>query len=363
MEETSLPNKSQVVVDEIHDSGDCGSFATVSEEVDEFPSLSRITDDQPRPGIKIIGPCHPTLISSDALKSSSKAAWIDEINKELGNMEHMKVWDMVDLNPDYKLVGKTWGFKIKKDHNNNIIEKKARLCAQGFTPRPGIDFDKTFAPTGKFNSLFTLIAFAETNSLDFHQVDVKSAFLNAPLTETIYLSIPQGINQDRRKKCLCLNKEIYGLKQAPISQDSHHLTLDQQHFSESLLEIYGMNSCKEVSTPLVPNTHLQEALDEEVKELKILGVSYRSAVGSINYLSTSTKPDLLFAGRRLKVWCILEAKVWVSRPIVMPNGAIVGQRDNQSRAILLPLTTASLFGRLESSLLSPVRNGRSFYKA
>ncbi|MBW0548337.1 hypothetical protein O181_088052 [Austropuccinia psidii MF-1] len=107
-------------------------------------------------------------------------------------MNTLKVWDVIDLKPDYKLVGTTWVFRIKQNHLNEITEYKACLCAQGFTQTPGLDFNKTYALTGQLNSLRTLIAFAVSNNLEFHQVDVKSAFLNAPLVETVYLCIPQG---------------------------------------------------------------------------------------------------------------------------------------------------------------------------
>ncbi|MBW0534867.1 hypothetical protein O181_074582 [Austropuccinia psidii MF-1] len=63
----------------------------------------------------------------------------------------------------------------------------------------------------------TLIAHAAVNNLQFHQLDVKSAFINAPLTKEIYLSIPQGLNICRQTHCLKLKKAIYGLRQAPLA--------------------------------------------------------------------------------------------------------------------------------------------------
>ncbi|MBW0577511.1 hypothetical protein O181_117226 [Austropuccinia psidii MF-1] len=123
-------------------------------------------------------------------------------------MKKLEVWDVIKLRSDYKLVGMTWVFKIKKDHLNRALEHKARLCAQGFTQTPGKDFDKTYAPTGRLNSLRALIAHASFSGLDFHQIDIKSAFLNAPLMETLYVNIPQGLDIDRRKFCLKLNKAI-----------------------------------------------------------------------------------------------------------------------------------------------------------
>ncbi|MBW0542513.1 hypothetical protein O181_082228 [Austropuccinia psidii MF-1] len=54
-------------------------------------------------------------------------------------------------------------------------------------------------------------------NLQFEQLDIKSAFLNAPLEEEVYLTIPQGFDRDKRNTCLKLKKAIYGLKQAPLA--------------------------------------------------------------------------------------------------------------------------------------------------
>ncbi|MBW0505588.1 hypothetical protein O181_045303 [Austropuccinia psidii MF-1] len=187
--------------------------------------------------LKVIDPRHPTLITSNidsthilpyprraktfltdsnytprtyrlALQCESKDEWTAAISKELSSMNDLNVWDIVELQDDYKLVGTTWVFKIKKNHLQQPIEHKARLCAQGFTQTQGIDFEKTYAPTGRLNSLRALIAHACTNNLEFHQIDVKSAFLNAPLLETVYLSVPQGLAIDCQKYCLRLKKAI-----------------------------------------------------------------------------------------------------------------------------------------------------------
>ncbi|MBW0521419.1 hypothetical protein O181_061134 [Austropuccinia psidii MF-1] len=286
-------------------------------------------------------------------------------------MNKLGVWDIVELNPGFKLIGTTWVFKMKRDHLGNTTEHKSHLCAQGFTQSAGIDFGQTYSPTGLLNSLHTLIAFAASKNLKFHQVAIKSAFLNAPLAKTVYLAIRQGLNIDRRKHCLRLNKAIYGLKQAPlawyerlrtwlqsvgfspcildscvffhggdnpvwlyvhvddiaifgnevdsfkrelgqdfeskdlgqanllleikITHSAEFVSLDQQHFTESLLDLYGMSNCKPVSTPLIPNNHLEESSESKAQEFQALNVNYRSAIGCINYPSTATRPNLSFS--------------------------------------------------------------------
>ncbi|MBW0516404.1 hypothetical protein O181_056119 [Austropuccinia psidii MF-1] len=196
--------------------------------------------------IKVIGPWNPTLINSAVdditiltykrrtnallttvnkapetyskeVKSKDNSIWKQAINSELTNMAALRVWDVVDLQDDYKIAGTTWVFKINNDELNEPIEYKARLCTQGFTQSLGIDFDKTYAPAGRLSSLRTLIFFACINNLQFHTINFKCAFLNAPLKETVYLAIPQGLNLKKQKYCLRLNKAIYGLWQAPLA--------------------------------------------------------------------------------------------------------------------------------------------------
>ncbi|MBW0527795.1 hypothetical protein O181_067510 [Austropuccinia psidii MF-1] len=132
-------------------------------------------------------------------------------------MNYLNVWDIVKLKNDYKLVGTTWVFKIKKNHLKQTIKHKAHLCAQWFTQNPGIDFEKTYTPTGRLNLLRALVAHACTKNLELHQIDVKSAFLNALLSETVYISVPQGLTINCQKYFLRLKRDINGLKQAPLA--------------------------------------------------------------------------------------------------------------------------------------------------
>ncbi|MBW0515855.1 hypothetical protein O181_055570 [Austropuccinia psidii MF-1] len=208
-------------------------------------SSSEGTMIQPEKRIRVIGPRHPTLISSridegnilpysrrpkalmtlsgskdpslykQALQSANAEQWLQAVDKELQTMKDLKFWEVVPITEEIKLIGTTWVFKTKRNAQNEILKHKARLCAQGFSQTLGIDFQKTFAPTGRLNSLRTLISFAASKNLLFEQLDIKSAFLNAPLDEEVHLTIPHGLNHDKHKSCLRLKKAIYGLRQAP----------------------------------------------------------------------------------------------------------------------------------------------------
>ena len=75
---------------------------------------------------------------------------------------------------------------------------KARLVAKGYAQRPGIDYDETFSPVVKFQSIRVLLALAVQYDLQLHQMDVVTAFLNGNHKETIYMQQPEAtFNKER----------------------------------------------------------------------------------------------------------------------------------------------------------------------
>lgn len=81
---------------------------------------------------------------------------------------------------------------------------------------PGIDYDETFFPVVKFQSIRILLALAVQNDMLLHQMDVVTAFLNGTLEEEIYMQQPDGYIQQGKEHLVCkLKKFLYGLKQSP----------------------------------------------------------------------------------------------------------------------------------------------------
>jgi hypothetical protein len=100
-------------------------------------------------------------------------------------------------------------FKVKKYPEGKIVKYKARLVAKGYAQQQGVDFDEVFAPVARLETLRVLLALAAQGGWQVHHMDVKSAFLNGDLTETVYVQQPPGFKVDSE------NKALYGLKQAP----------------------------------------------------------------------------------------------------------------------------------------------------
>nr|GEW83219.1 hypothetical protein [Tanacetum cinerariifolium] len=80
----------------------------------------------------------------------------------------------------------------------------------------GIDFEESFAPVARLEAVWIFIAYAAHKSFPIYQMDVKTAFLNGPLKEEVYVAQPDGfVDPDRPEKVYRLRKALYGLKQDP----------------------------------------------------------------------------------------------------------------------------------------------------
>jgi hypothetical protein len=96
-----------------------------------------------------------------------------------------------------------------------VVKHKARLVAKGYSQKKGVDFEETFAPVARFETIRVILAVAAQKGWLMHQLDVKSAFLNGDLEEDIYVEQPEGYElKDDCDKVYKLNKALYGLKQA-----------------------------------------------------------------------------------------------------------------------------------------------------
>ena len=100
---------------------------------------------------------------------------------EIESLKENDVLELVELPKGRKTVKSKWVFKVKTGADGSVERYKARLAAQGFTQIYGTDYDKTFCPVVRMESLRTLIALSVQYDLQLHQVDVTTAFLNGEL--------------------------------------------------------------------------------------------------------------------------------------------------------------------------------------
>jgi hypothetical protein len=95
---------------------------------------------------------------------------------------------------------------------------KARLVAQGYCQKEGIDYEETFAPIARLEAIRILLAFAASKGFKLFQMDAKSAFLNGYIEEEVYVRQPPSFESSKfPNHVFKLQKALYGLKQAPIA--------------------------------------------------------------------------------------------------------------------------------------------------
>ncbi|GJV63183.1 putative ribonuclease H-like domain-containing protein [Tanacetum coccineum] len=149
-------------------------------------------------------------------EAMADSAWIEAMQDELHQFDRLNVWELVDK-PFGKMVIKLkWLWKNKKDEDQTVIRNKARLVAKGYAQEEGIDFEESFAPVARLEAVRIFVAHAAHKSFPIYQMDVKTAFLNGPLKEEVYVAQPEGfVDPDHPEKVYLLRKALYGLKQAP----------------------------------------------------------------------------------------------------------------------------------------------------
>ena len=140
--------------------------------------------------------------------------WKESMKEEFISLQKSNTWELVDLPPGRKLVQCKWVYKTKFAADGSPLKYKARLVAKGYSQVHGIDYNETFAPVAKMDSIRLALAIAASKQWEVHHMDVKCAFLNGDLTEEIYMQQPQGFSTNPSLVCR-LKKSLYGLKQAP----------------------------------------------------------------------------------------------------------------------------------------------------
>src|SRR5438046_7720002 len=142
--------------------------------------------------------------------------WLTAMHAELQSLEDNNTWVLCELPPGRRVMGTKWVFKIKVDAMNILERYKARIVAQGYSQIAGLDFNETWAPVVRIESVRVLLALAALFDLWIIHIDAKTAFLNGSSDVELYVRQPEGfVDQRYPDRVLRLSKSLYGLKQAP----------------------------------------------------------------------------------------------------------------------------------------------------
>ena len=146
--------------------------------------------------------------------------WEEAIKAELAFLAKQEVFGPITRIPDnVKPIGYKWVFVRKLNEENKVVRYKARLVAQGFSQRPGIDYDETYSPVMDMITFRFLISLVLFEKLEMRLMDIVTAYLYGSLNSNIYMKIPEGFKMPdactpRNLFSIKLQRSLYGLKQS-----------------------------------------------------------------------------------------------------------------------------------------------------
>ncbi|GJT60536.1 retrovirus-related pol polyprotein from transposon TNT 1-94 [Tanacetum coccineum] len=240
-DETPPPSKTSPLVDDDLDEEEAIKVTEkknlendIEDETLEIDEIVNIKESRNHPLENVIGNLNQRTLRSQAQNQSNffcfistiepknvnealtDDSWIVAMQEELNQFIANDVWELVPQPRNMTIIGTKWVFRNKLDENGIVSRNKARLVAQGYNQQEGIDYDETYAPVARLESIRILLAYACALDFKLFQMDVKSAFLNGFINEEVYVAQPPGfIDFEKPDHVYKLKKALYGLKQAP----------------------------------------------------------------------------------------------------------------------------------------------------
>ncbi|GBN41194.1 Retrovirus-related Pol polyprotein from transposon TNT 1-94 [Araneus ventricosus] len=123
----------------------------------------------------------------EAIASKESSEWLAAMKEEMDSLEANNTWKLVNIPYDRKAIGSRWVYKIKKNADGTVQRFKARLVAKGYSQKVGMDFNETFSPVVRWDTIRTVLSVAAYKKLKLVQFDVKTASME--ISRRIFICI------------------------------------------------------------------------------------------------------------------------------------------------------------------------------
>ncbi|CAB4013210.1 Retrovirus-related Pol poly from transposon TNT 1-94 [Paramuricea clavata] len=224
---------------------------------------------------------------SQAVNSSDSARWKKAMDEEFDSLVSNETFTLTMVPPNREIVGGKWVYKIKSGPNDEETYK-ARYVAKGYSQVPGVDYHETFAPTARMSSIRVLMQHAVQNDMIVHQMDVKAAYLNAPIDCDIFVEQPKGyekvvgkVRNSRQLRCPLVKPNI-----------SHWLKLCKKVSNKVLINADNQGAIKLAKNPAFHkrSKHIDIKYHFIRSEAQQGAISLRYIAGEDNLADIFTKP-------------------------------------------------------------------------
>lgn len=137
-------------------------------------STPETTPRRMRPLSEIYESCNYMSLEPESFAVTVKeSVWVDVMKKEIKMIEKNNTWELVPCHDSKKIIGVKWIYKRKLNPDCSLKKCKARLVAKGYSQQAGIDFNETYAPVARLDTIRTVCALATQRSWKISQLDVK----------------------------------------------------------------------------------------------------------------------------------------------------------------------------------------------
>ncbi|CAL8133801.1 unnamed protein product [Prunus armeniaca] len=333
----------------------CDPSSTLQDEgISENPQAIAHTPKKWRSVNEIMAQCNMCIVEPESFEEADlDESWRNAMKAELEMIEKNNTWKLVDKPFGKPIIGVKWVYKTKLNLDGSVQKNKARLVAKGYSQKPRIDYNETFAPIARLDTIRTLIALEEVYVEQPHgfvkenqeirvyklnkalyglkqaprawydEIDSyfnKAGFKKSPSEATLYVktseasgilivslyvddivyteSCPKLLEEfknDMMQHCEMTNLGLlYHFLGIGVVQTDKHIFLHHKKYALKVIEKFGLKDCKSVVTPLVANERLCKKDGSEATNES----EYRQIVGSLLYL-TATRLDIMFASSLL----------------------------------------------------------------
>ncbi|KAF2888384.1 hypothetical protein ILUMI_17789 [Ignelater luminosus] len=265
-------------VDEIGDDPDYEHHNFDAEEVEQRQLRDRGTLRRSRPDHFDAVAAYSSIFEQNsyeyAVQCEDSNKWHRAIDDEINALKFNDTWTLVKLLENARVIYNKWVFHVKTDADGNPIRYKARLVARGFTQEKGVDYQETFAPVVRYDSIRILLALAARKDLRIANFDVQTTFLylfGYLCAQRLLLSKSSSAIDELISKLQQMfkitvirdntNLHFVGLQ---IEQNIPEgtISIHQQSYTTKVLDTFKMTHAKPPSVPVEPGVCLTSAPDD-----------------------------------------------------------------------------------------------------